>query len=305
MRSTWHNNIIFFLFLSCSVVAQPTFHASLDTNRILVGEQTHYHLEASGIEDLKDVLWPAWPDTIKGLELLSTTSDTLFQDGLFKVHQRLLITSFDSGFVLIPPLALILDSVKLESEPLIINVTTVPLDPTQDYYDIKKPIKAPLDILYWLKRFWVAAAIGSLIIALLLWFWLRKRKQKKAETRVIDTRTPSQRAKDHLHELLNERVWQDGRVKEYYDRATDITRTYIEESFGIHAMEMISNELLEAVESKFSREAQVILSRALRQADMVKFAKVSPGPDAHAAIWEDCMQVIKLTEPREEEVQDG
>ncbi len=287
------------LFTVLANAQQAGFSSRLDTNRILIGEQTHYHLEATGLSNTSDMLWPVWPDSLSGLEVLNVSSDTTEENGLFSIHQQYLITSFDSGFVLIPPLTLLLDSAKLETEPQILNVTTVELDPTQDYYDIKDPVKAPIDWLYWLKRIWVYALIASVILGVILWLWLRKRKAKKEQV-VVDSRTPAQRAKDLLRELREERLWQAGDVKGYYSRCTDIVRTYLEESTGIPAMEMITDELLDALQTKTSAEVNQLLAMALRQADQVKFAKAKPGPDMHEKVWEDCLRIVELTEPKEE-----
>ncbi len=287
------------LFTVLANAQQAGFSSRLDTNRILIGEQTHYHLEATGLSNTSDMLWPVWPDSLSGLEVLNVSSDTTEENGLFSIHQQYLITSFDSGFVLIPPLTLLLDSSKLETEPQILNVTTVELDPTQDYYDIKEPVKAPIDWLYWLKRIWVYALIASVILGVILWLWLRKRKAKKEQV-VVDSRTPAQRAKDLLRELREERLWQAGDVKGYYSRCTDIVRTYLEESTGIPAMEMITDELLDALQTKTSAEVNQLLAMALRQADQVKFAKAKPGPDMHEKVWEDCLRIVELTEPKEE-----
>ena len=295
--------LLLFLILfgwAAGLKAQITFTAVLDTNRILIGEQTTLTLTASGLNNPKDVLWPAWPDSIKELEVLTVTGDTLQKKALYTINQRYLITCFDSGYVLIPPFTLLADSIRLETEPLILNVSTVELDPAKDYYDIKSPVNAPIDWWYWIKRFWLVAAIGSLVIALALWLWLRKRKQAKVAAQPVDLRTPAQRAKDELNALLAERLWQNDQVKAYYSRTTDITRTYLEETFGIAAMEMITDELLEGIRPKVSTAVYDLIKQALQTADLVKFAKVKPGPETHEALWRNCMDIITLTEPKVE-----
>jgi hypothetical protein len=292
--------ILLFVFAGFAGMAQPAFTASLDTNRILIGQQTYFQLVASGIANPTDLLWPAWPDTLKGLEVLGASSDTNTENGITKITVRYLITSFDSGFVLISPVKLTMGADTLKTEPLILNVSTVELDPTQDYFDIKQPVEAPIDWLYWLKKLWLWAAIASVIIAVALWFWLRKRKEKAA-AQVVDLRSPAQRAKDTLRALAEERIWQNGDVKGYYSRATDAVRTYLEESFRIPAMEMVSDELLEAIQPKISSAAYQLLRNALRQADLVKFAKAKPGPETHEKLMSDCLEIINLTEPKTDE----
>ena len=289
--------LVIFGFTFALLHGQGAFTAQLDTNRILIGEQTTFTLSATGLVNPNDVLWPAWPDSLKDLEVLAVTTDTIQNKGLFAINQHYLITSFDSGFVLIPPFTLLADSIRLETEPQLLNIGTVALDPTQDYYDIKDPVNAPFDWLYWLKRLWLVGAIGTLVLAVVLWFWLRKRKEKKA-AKVVDLRTPAQRARDELNALHAARIWQAGDVKTYYSRATDVTRTYLEETFHVAAMEMITDDLLEAIQPAISANAFALLKRTLQTADLVKFAKAKPGPETHEELWNNCMQIINLTEPK-------
>ena len=72
-----------------------------------------------------------------------------------------------------------------------------------------------------------------------------------------------------------------GEVKEYYSELTDIARTYIEEAIEIPAMESTTDELIAAfkiavVKKKLSLTDETIknLEKVLKQADLVKFAKL-------------------------------
>ena len=143
---------------------------------------------------------------------------------------------------------------------------------------------------------------GALFLAILLaiglWFFLRKRKEKIATLTPPDLRSPAQRAKENLLAIRDARIWQSGDVKGYYSQVSDTARTYLEEEFRVAAMEMISDELLDAMQSKISANAQGVLRNMLRTADMVKFAKAKPGPDQHGQLWDDAMKLIDLTEPK-------
>ena len=83
-----------------------------------------------------------------------------------------------------------------------------------------------------------------------------------------------------LDEIKQQKLWQQGRSKEYYTLITDTLRKYIEERFGINAMEMTSGEILELIRK--NSEAQSVydnLRQILQLADFVKFAKMNPLPD--------------------------
>lgn len=285
------------LLTLCGFGQTVQFEARLDTNRILIGEQTTFHLQAFGVND-ENLTWPVWPDTLQGIEVLSSVIDSINTETGWTIAQEFVVTSFDSGFVVIPPFVISTGGETLETEPQILNVSTVELEPEHDFYDIKEPIEPPIDWIYWLKRLWYVLVIVAVMLALVLWLWLRKRKEKKAIEEIPDTRTPAQRAKDTLHVIREQRIWQDGKVKRYYSEVTDAVRTYLEESYLVPAMEMISDELLQAMQTRISAEAQQLLRKALQQADMVKFAKAKPGPDQHAQIWDDALRIIELTEPK-------
>jgi hypothetical protein len=277
---------------------QASFAAKLDTNRILIGEQTTLHLSAKNLVGVTNLNWPIWPDSIAGLELISSRRDTVETDGTFSITEHFVLTSFDSGFVVIPPFEILLADQKLATEPQILNVGTIEILADQDFYDIKAPVDPPFDFLYWLKKLWYVAVILAILLGIGLWFFLRKRKGKMAIQAPPDLRTPAQRARENLAAIRDARVWQAGDVKEYYSQVSDTARTYLEEQFNVPAMEMISDELLDAMQSRISANAQHVLRKMLRDADMVKFAKSKPGPEQYGQLWDDAMQIIELTEPK-------
>ena len=91
---------------------------------------------------------------------------------------------------------------------------------------------------------------------------------------------PHEQAIKELDEIKQQKLWQQGRSKEYYTLITDTLRKYIEERFGINAMEMTSGEILELIRK--NSEAQSVydnLRQILQLADFVKFAKMNPLPD--------------------------
>jgi hypothetical protein len=276
----------------------PVVTATLDTNHILIGEQTVLHLRAQNLKSTANIVWPAWPDTLKGVELISTSRDTSEENGIFSIEEHFVLTSFDSGFVVIPPFVFLVDGENLETEPAILNVGTVEIAADKDFYDIKPPVEPPFDFMYWLKKLWFVALILAIIIAVILWFYLRKRKAKAAAIAAPDLRTPAQRAKDTLAAIREARIWQEGKTKLYYSQVSDTVRTYLEEEFNVPAMEMVSDELLDAMQTKISANANVVLRKMLRQADAVKFAKANPGPEQHTILWDDALMIINLTEPK-------
>lgn len=58
---------------------------------------------------------------------------------------------------------------------------------------------------------------------------------------------PHEQAIKELDEIKQQKLWQQGRSKEYYTLITDTLRRYIVDRFGINAMEMTSGEILDII----------------------------------------------------------
>ena len=91
---------------------------------------------------------------------------------------------------------------------------------------------------------------------------------------------PHEQAFHELDKIKQQKLWQQGRNKEYYTSVTDTLRKYIVERFGISAMEMTSAEILSIIRRENEADsAYDSLQQVLLLADFVKFAKFSPLPD--------------------------
>ena len=65
-------------------------------------------------------------------------------------------------------------------------------------------------------------------------------------------------------------------MKEYFSTLTDIAREYIEGQFGVNAVEMTTDDIMEEIKPlHFSKEAYDKLKDTMEVADLVKFAKYS------------------------------
>jgi len=295
----WNIGLLLLMIHLGARAQQPAFNAAIDTNRILIGEQIFVTLSATELPANQLPAWPNWPDSLAEVEVLNVTWDTAKSaTGNLNITAKYLITSFDSGFVVIPPFAIETNGEWLQTEPLILNINTVEENPEIELYDVKQPEKAPIDWWYWIKKYAWIIWISALILAAILWFILTRKKKKRTVPAVVDTRTPAQRAHQALLALRDERLWQSGEVKEYYSKLTDIARTYLEEQENIAALEMTSDELMDAAQTRMPAAAQKLLGQLLRNADMVKFAKGNPLPEDHIQAWDDALAWLTLVEPQ-------
>jgi len=200
------------------------------------------------------------------------------------VKQQLTLMAFDTGQIQVPPVGLTYarsfddpDRLKAYTDPIRLYSTTMTVDTTQAYKPLVEPIAAPVkfkEVFPWI--------LGVLVLALIafgIWYWLKHRKPKvDAEGNVIKGPVipPYEKAVGDLENLRQQKLWQSGKMKEYFSTLTDIAREYIEGQFGVNAVEMTTDDILEEVGPlHFPQETYDKLKETMEIADLVKFAKYS------------------------------
>ena len=112
---------------------------------------------------------------------------------------------------------------------------------------------------------------------------------------------PYEIAVRRLNALKEAGLWERGQEKDYYTRLIDILRDYLQERFGINAMEMTSQQIVKALSAN---EATRMPNRHMRNiveiADFVKFAKARPLPDDNVKAFNNAMQFVEETRPAPE-----
>ncbi|CAL1521417.1 hypothetical protein [Chitinophaga sp. MM2321] len=301
-----------------SLLAQHTVavSAQADTSSIRIGEQIKVELSAAvpakqfNSADFR-VLFPVLPDSMDHFEVVarSALDTTTLQDQKI-LRQTFTVTSFDSGHWEFPPLKFEVYGTagsnsydSLFSQPLGIDVNTVAVDTSKAFKPIKTVKTVPWNIWdYWM---YIAIGLAVVLIALGLWLYFRKRP-KKVPVAVRPSVTPYELAMQQLKTLKEEKLWQQGDIKQYYTRLTDILRTYFEHQFGIAALEQTSEELLQNIKPVTKLNQQRDKLRALLAiADLAKFAKLQPTADEH----EDCLhkaeEILEWTKPKVEPVNEA
>jgi hypothetical protein len=177
-------------------------------------------------------------------------------------------------------------------------VRTVEVDTTRAIRDIRGPIQAPITFAE-LAPYLAGLAIIGLIIGL-IWYYLWRKRMNKPLFPVI-TRSvgpPWQIALQSLTLLQEKKLWQSGKVKEYYSELTDILRQYLHQQFGIEAMEMTTSEILVSYDSAgLQADSRQIIENILVQADYAKFAKAIPQKSENELSMTSAIQFIEATKP--------
>ena len=303
------------LIITILLVAKPVFSqevkadAKLDTNIMLVGDQIGFRI---GLTLPQNYIfsWPVFNDTLTGnIEIVkkSKVDTTAINNGLMTIGQDFTITSFDSGYYLIPPISFkygVADeplSGQVETEPYLLNVFTVEVDTTKSFMPIKGPMEAPYTFAEIFP--WILLAIAILLIAgLVIYFLIKKEKNIPLfAPRPKPKLPPHTIALDALDKLRDEKVWQQGHVKKYHTRLTEIVRVYIEDSMEIRAVEMTSLEILGSIRKTGLNKKDIdLLKEILELADLVKFAKFKPQPSENGDSLEWAFDFVKNTMKKQE-----
>ena len=298
--------ILFLTFLTaCSFTSytnaqEAKITASIDTTRMLIGDQINivYELEHSkGLE----FGFPVFKDTLlKNLEVLtvSQVDSQILDNNLVKLTQRVLVTSFDTGFYIIPSQYFVnlanQDSLKSEAFPL--EVLTLELDTTKGITDIKLPYEIPLTFMEILPYIIVGLLLIGIVI--LLWYFLKKRKKKPAPPpRPKPVEPPHLWALRELDELAKLKLWQKGKAKLFHSRLSEIIRSYVEFRFDIRAMEQTTAEIIDAFKIADIVDYELLenLHQSMELSDLVKFAKWNPVPEENEKTMEMAYEFIYKT----------
>ncbi|WP_297090515.1 hypothetical protein [uncultured Draconibacterium sp.] len=282
---------VFTLFLFATNVQAQRIKAEarLDSANILIGDQVKLFIEVNHPKDV-NVQFPVVPDTIVDLiEVISRSGVDTFElddEKFIKQIQSYTITSFDSGSYRIPPYWFKIDlNGTIDSIPsngVTLNVYTMEIDTTKGPTDIKMPYGAPLTLKEVTPYILGVILIGA-IIFFLLYSIKRKKNNKPIFARPVKPKEPAHIvALRELDRIKAEKIWQKGKTKQYYSELTDTLREYIEDRFGIRALEQTSDETIESFRVQkglVSDKNFGNLTQLLQLADLVKFAKFQPLPD--------------------------
>ncbi len=271
------------LVLIClSASAQVKVEMMLDSLELLVGEQAHITLSVT-MKEGQQAQFPDFQYTQQlapGVEVLETRDlDTLHLDNaMVKLSRVYTITSFDDTLYYLPPMKVKVDGKDYPSKNLALKVLTIDVDtvhPNQ-FFPPKGVQANPFQWSEWAPFFWLSLLL-LVMLGLVYYLYIRLRDNKPiiSRIRIIRHLPPHQKAMMEIGKIKAENATVAGDQKMYYTRLTDTLRTYLDERFGIEAMEMTSGEIIEQLRKEEDQSKIEELRELLETADLVKFAKHS------------------------------
>lgn len=299
------------LFLFTATHAQSDLKVSLSRDSIKVGELSQMQWQLSVPAGSKVLQMPVVPDSMpSGLEVVKKKDVvTEKKNGLDIYKQQLSVSGYDSGYFAIPALtARILkgeDTIDVFSDSLMLYCTTVPVDTTKAVKDIKDIYEVSANPSWR----WLWYLLGGILLAATGFFiYMRLRRKKPAEpAEEIIWINPAEAALSALRKMQDSRAWFSTSPKDFYTELVDILRKYLFYSRNIHAEEMLSSELIEAVmQAQLPAEPVFNLKEILSVADMTKFARFKPEPGQYEKSISDAIAFVTATRhPESNKENDG
>lgn len=290
------------VFVTALFAQKASVQATVQPTEIMIGEQALINLKVITPKE-RVIHFPVYEkEIIPGIEVITMLQpDTTIENNVMTLNFKYVITSFDSTLYHIPHIPIFDGTDTIYSNSFGLKVTSPELtDSTLAYLermnkgetdsidfrqlqlnDIKPIQKTPFVWTDYLWIFWIV--LGAILILVLIGFiiYLVLNKKKKGYFFKPPQVLPAHvRAINELDKLKAEKIWQQGREKEFYSKLTEILRSYINEREGINAMEMTSGEILNEIRKITDVESVYEnLKQILSTSDLVKFAKYRPYPD--------------------------
>jgi hypothetical protein len=105
-------------------------------------------------------------------------------------------------------------------------------------------------------------------------------------------------AREALHDLRHAGLTREGRFAEHFDRVSDIVRRYLGDRYGFDGLESTTREMLGELRGTTPRIPVLDeIERFLRQADLVKFARLTPSEPECATVLSEAEAIVEQTVP--------
>ena len=182
-----------------------------------------------------------------------------------------------------------------------VRVESTLSDDSRDILDIKGPLEIPRSL--WSLWPWFAAA---LVLAALIFLYLRRRGAEAPSAVSRKPRLPPyDEAYQALCRLRDSGLLDEGQLKPYFTRLSEIIRRYLERRYPIQAMESTTAELLDQLRKLALTLDELKLFRDFFPCcDLVKFAKYAPPVPEQERVTRLAFRILEVTRPAEPDLPD-
>lgn len=278
---------------------------SVDSTTLFIGDQTDMHLQVT--HDKQEVVqMPVYGETLMpGIEIVDRTivDTTYLANDQVQLNQYLTLTSFADSLFYISPIPFVNGNDTIFSEGISLNVvqpfemdsTDMAITDIKDIYNAK--------IWWWGIIRWILLALACVGLGVGLYYLIRYiMRQQKGEMTIkpSEPKRPAEEiALEALDRIKQEKIWQNGQIKQYHTQLTDVLRTYIAQRYDFSSNEKTSDEILREMKIRLqdNRELYNQLQKMLHLADLVKFAKWRTTPDENELSLKIAYDFVHQTTP--------
>lgn len=290
---------------------RPSVHASLDAADASVGARL---VLTVAIEDAPG--WVVDPPP-KNLDLgpfrLRSVTE-IAHEGMR--GWSLVLVPLEPGELEVPPLRLPVrgpggatGEVSTEPVPVVVSSNLPAPEPSEEGAPLAPPEAAPLKPALEAERNWwplVAAAALFVLAAVGGFVLLRRLRARRVEPEAEPAprqplRPAWELALEELDRIAAARYVEHGLVMRQYVEVTETLRRYLENRYGVPALECTTADLNELLRSApVGSDVSARILSFLREADLVKFAKAAPRPDEARVTEGRARRLVEETMPRPE-----
>ena len=276
----------------------------LDNSTPSIADKITLQMEIISEEDY-EITPPAFGEKLEqfGIVDFRSTPAELVGGGKLRQVRSYILEPFLSGDYVIPSMTFQFrkrdgsedKDHKLETEELKVKVSSLLSEDAENLHihEIEPPVELPKPERNF---FWpIAAALSALALTGAGFFFFKRRTVKEATA----VRIPAHElAFASLEKLVAEDLPDQGELKKFYQKISDILRRYIENRFGLHAPEQTTEEFLSELRTGSQLEPghQTLLSDFLTHCDLVKFAEHQPDQDDIQKTFDSCKNFIMETQ---------
>ena len=278
------------VLLQYTAQSQVLVKARVDKESILIGETLRISVEAR-LPMGETLAWKI-PDSLAHFEWVEKgkpeTTDAV--DGK-KIVQVLAVTSYDSGYWVIPPIKISVKGKSYATDTVGVRVVYIPQNPNDDYRDIK-PI-VDVEASNKLDKKWIILIAMTVLVIVAIIILLRKKKSPQQNTAPVSKLSPYEEAIRTLESLRKKLPDEALQMKPFYTNLNDVLRKYLSGSRQWPSAQKTNEEMIHYLRnSGLSQESILPLFQTLRMADFVKFARYLPGKEDHLKNIEEIEKAI-------------
>ena len=303
-----------------------------EQDSVFVGDEFNVKLEFSGFskEDIVEVQW----DTLDKLQFIDyqdtsyfdvdfelQSSDFKGDDYLYSQEElewtiddeaspptfaaRFKMTVWEMCVLGIPgPTITLKSGQEIILSPKYLLVKDPLLAELQDFAPSKGIFKEVVTLWDYVVDYWWMVSLWLAILLSLLYLrhWRKKKEKLAQEEQVIEEVEPEPIIPAHiialekLGDLKSNKSWESENDKMFVSDLTDIIREYIENRFGVLALEMTTSEITEALGKDLLNNEQLgQLGNALNVSDMIKFAKAKADSNLYEQFVDEAIDLVKDT----------